>query len=54
MSFFAFKRDENDKILVNDQAVAEFLERLLNELILLNMRVEEAFETKIDAQDIEE
>ena len=51
MSHFAFPRDQNGNILVTDQSAAEAMEILINQLMLLNERVEEAFETQIDQED---
>ena len=53
MSYFAFQRDEDGNVLINEDDIANYLEELLNEIKLLNMRFEEAFDTKINLEDIE-
>ena len=52
MSFFAFPRNGNGEIVVSDQAALEALETLINQLILLNDRFEEAFETGLSIKDV--
>jgi hypothetical protein len=54
MSFFAFKRDDDGKALVSDEDIAEAVELIINQLILLNLRIEEAFNTGIDEDDVDE
>jgi len=51
MSFFAFPKDENGEIRVSDKDLLDAIELLINQVILLNMRFEEAFQTKIDEDD---
>jgi|TARA_R100001530_G_scaffold125327_1_gene93810 hypothetical protein len=53
MSYFAFKRDDDGKILVTDQDILEAVEIVINQLILLNNRVEEEFQTNIEEDDID-
>tara|TARA_R100000750_G_C2310005_1_gene82113 strand:+ start:41 stop:226 length:186 start_codon:yes stop_codon:yes gene_type:complete len=53
MSYFAFKRDDDGKILVTDQDILEAVEIVINQLILLNNRVEEEFQTNIKEDDID-
>jgi len=36
----------------NDSDVSALLEQILKQLILLNLRIEEAFETKINEEDV--
>ena len=44
MSFFAFNRDNEGNILVSDQQVLEAVEIIVNQLLLLNARIEKGFE----------
>ena len=53
MSFFGFPKGPDGKVLVNDQTVAEALEILINQIYLLNLRVEEAYQTGITLEDVE-
>lgn len=52
MSFFAFKRNADGEIVVSDNDVLEAVELLINQLMLLNERFEEAFETGIIQEDV--
>ncbi len=52
MSYFGRKTDVNEHELVTDQSVKELLSQLLQEIRLLNIRFEEAFETEIQPEDI--
>ena len=53
MSYFAFQRDNNGDVLVSDQQAAEALELVVNLLALISAQLEEAFDTKLTLQDIE-
>ena len=53
MSYFGFPRDENGNVVVADSDVVEYLESLLQQIKLLNLRFEETFGTGIDIEDIE-
>lgn len=53
MSYFAFKRDENNNVVVTDQILLESIEILINQLMLLNERFEEAHETGLYLEDID-
>jgi len=52
MSFFAFPKDSQGNALVTDQAAAEAVEKLINQITLLNLRFEEAFRTNITLDDV--
>ena len=54
MSYFGFKRNDSGEIVVSDQDAAEALELLINQLILLNLRFEEAFDTGLNLKDIDD
>lgn len=53
MTYFAFKRDAEGRVLISDQDAAEALEQMINWNALLCERFEEAFETGISMEDVE-
>lgn len=52
MSGYGWPKNEKGEVIVNDQTVADALEVLINQIMLLNERFEEAFETGIKEQEI--
>jgi len=52
LSYFAFPKDSSGNVLVTDKELAGAVEALINQLILLNLRFEEAFDTKIEIEDV--
>jgi hypothetical protein len=52
MSYFAFNRDTEGNIVINDEDLLCAIEKLINNLELLNVRFEEAFDTKISEDDL--
>jgi|TARA_Y100000310_G_scaffold261629_1_gene271057 hypothetical protein len=54
MSYFAFRRDSDGKIVVTDQDAFEVVEMIVNQLMFLNAKFEEAFETGIEEDDIDD
>lgn len=54
MSYFAFNRDAEGRVLISDQDAAEALEQMINWTALLCTRVEEGFETGLTLEDVED
>ena len=52
MSYFAFKRNDDGEMIVDNASLAAALELLINQVCLLNARFEEAFDTKIEDGDV--
>ena len=54
MSFFAITTDENGDVQVNSEELEHLLNKMIGQLTLLNARVEDAFNTGIELNDIDE